>query len=66
MLLENACVSLKIRKCPLFGESLDYLSHILLLSLIDIAKDSTSAIADANFLGDMTQLRSFLCACNVY
>lgn len=66
MLLENAGVFLKIRKLQFIRKILDYLFHVLLLRRIDIAKDSTSVIAQANFPQDITQLRSFLGVCNVY
>ena len=65
-LLENAGISLKLRKCQFFRKSLDYLGHVLLPGRIAIAKDNTSAISEATFPHDVTSLRSFLGACNVY
>lgn len=64
--LENAGVSLKIRKCQLFRKSVDYLGHVLLSGRIAIVKDSTSAIDDANLPLDIAHRPSFLGTCNVY
>lgn len=65
-LLGNAGVSLKIQKCQVFRKNLNYLYHVRLPSPISIARYATSVIVDATFPENLTQLRSFLCAWNIY
>lgn len=65
-LLKNAGVSLKLCKCQFFRKRLKYLAHVPLPGLIAIVKDATYSIADVKFPKNLTQLRSFLGAYNIY
>ena len=65
-LLGNAGISLKLKKCEFFQHKVKYLGHVLLPGKLAISTDATSSIHDALFPEDITQLRSFLGACNVY
>lgn len=59
-------MSVKVRNCQFFRKLRDYLRHVLLPGRIAIANDAVCAITDAKFPEDITQLRYFLGACNVY
>ena len=65
-LLGDAGISLKLRKCSFFQRKVTYLGHVILPGKLAVAADSTKAIRDAIFPKTLTQLRSFLGACNVY
>ena len=65
-ILGDAGISLKLRKCEFFQRKVNYLGHVILPRKLAIAKESTKAIEEATFPRDLTQLRSFLGACNVY
>lgn len=63
---QKAGTALNIQTFQLLQKSLDYLGDVSLPGRIVNTKDSTSAIADAKFLDEMTQLHYFLGACNVH
>ncbi len=65
-LLKEAGVSLKLKKCHLFQSKVDYLGHVVFPGKLSVAKDKTRAVGKASFSKDLTQMRSFLGACNVY
>lgn len=65
-MLDNAGVSLKIRKLQFFRKRLEYIGHVFLPRRIAIAKDLNDVVHDGMFLQEMNQIRSFLCACTVY
>jgi len=65
-LLEEAGISLKLRKFEFFQRQVKYLGQVFLPNKLTIAKDATKGIHDATFPQDITQLRSYLGACNVY
>ena len=67
-LLREAGVKLKLKKCFFFHERVKYLGHVITpgrLSVANTAK-ATCAVREASFPESITQLRSFLGACNVY
>jgi hypothetical protein len=65
-LLGQAGVSLKLKKCRWFQPKVDYLGHVVMPGKLAIASDGTKSIRGAVFPQGLTQLRSFLGACNVY
>ena len=65
-LLGRAGLSLKLKKCSFFRTKVDYLGHVISPGKLEMALRSKSAFADVTFPQSLTQLRSFLGACNVY
>ena len=66
MLLRNAGVSLKLKKCHFFQPRVDYLGHVVLAGKPKMATDTASAFKEFVFPQTLMELRSFLGACNVY
>ena len=65
-LLRKAGVTLKLRKCSFFQDRVNYLGHVVSPGKLAVASENRDAIHEAEFPRDMTQLRSFLGACNVF
>ena len=65
-ILGDAGISLKLRQCEFFQNKVSYLGNVIFPRKLAIAKESTKAFEKAAFQRDLTQLRSFLGACNVY
>ena len=65
-LLQNARVSLKLKKCHFFQPRVDYLGHVVLPDKLKVATDTAAAFKEFVFPQTITQLRSFLGACKVY
>ena len=65
-LLGQAGITLKLKKCQFFQLSLDYLVHVITPVKLVVARDNTKAFADCTFPRNVTQMRSFLVAANVY
>ena len=66
-LLKEAGVNLKLKKC-FFYRRVEYLGHVITPGRLSLANDAkaTCALREATFPESMTQLRSFLGACNFY
>ena len=67
-LLGEAGVKLKLKKCFFFKQEVEYLGHIIRPGTLSVgySSDATRTIEERTFPEDLTQLRSFLGACNVY
>ena len=65
-LLRQAGVSLKLRKCEFFQPKVDYLGHVITPGKLAVATENTKAFEHATFPRNVTQVRSFLGAANVY
>ena len=67
-LLEEAGVKLKLKKFFFFHQRVEYLGHVTTPGRLSVANDAraTCAVREATFPESITQLRSFLGACNVY
>ena len=59
-------ISLNLKKCEFFQRRVKYLEHVILPRKLAVAKNSTQGIQNAEFPKNLTQLRSFRGACNVY
>ena len=64
--LQDAGVSLKLKKCRFFAETVDYLGHVVRPGLLEVATKNTAAIDGFEEPKTQTHLRSFLGVCNVY
>ena len=64
-LLGNAGLSLKLKKCHFFAETVDYLGHVIRPGRLGVAKKNTTALQKAPIPRTQTELRSFLGLCNV-
>lgn len=65
-LMGSAGISLKLKKCDFFKPSVSYLGHVIAPGKLSVAEDTAAASAKCTFLRTLTQVRSFLGACNVY
>ena len=65
-LLGNAGLSLKLKKCHFFAETVDYLGHVIRPGRLGVAEKNTNALKAAPLPRTQTELRSFLGLCNVY
>ena len=59
-------LTLKLKKCHFFQQSVDYLGHVVRPGLLQVAEKNVEAIRLARPPRAKTQLRSFLGLCNVY
>jgi Reverse transcriptase (RNA-dependent DNA polymerase) len=65
-LLGNGSLSLKLKKCHLFAETVYYLGHVIRPGRLGVAEKNTTALKTAPLPRTQTELRSFLVLCNVY
>ena len=65
-LLHQAGVTLKLKKCSWFTKKFHYLGHDITPGKLAVAKAPTDSFAKATLPTNITQLRSFLGAANVY
>jgi transposase InsO family protein len=65
-LLRQAGLSLKLKKCRFFSETVDYLGHVIRPGRLGVAEKNTDALRTAAPPRTQTELRSFLGLCNVY
>jgi Reverse transcriptase (RNA-dependent DNA polymerase) len=65
-LLGQAGLSLKLKKCHVFAETVDYLGHVIRPGRLRVAEKNTVALTTAPPPRTQTELRSFLGLCNVY
>ena len=66
MLLQDAGVTIKLRKCFFFTDNIDYLGHVIRPGTLEIAPKATEAIKNLKPPKNVTELRSFLGLCNVF
>ena len=64
--LFKANVTLKIKKCVLFADTVNYLGHVIKPGQLAIDRTHTTALREAKHPRTQTELRSFLGLCNVY
>ena len=65
-LLRRAGVSLKLKKCDFFRDRVSYLGHVVTPGKLSVATETSKAFEEVKFPENITQLRSFLGAANVY
>ena len=65
-LLRDAGVSLKLAKCKFFQDRVEYLGHVISPGKLAVADKYADALRECEFPKSLTQIRSFLEACNVY
>lgn len=65
-LLHDAGVTLQLKKCKFFTETINYLGHVIRPRRLDISSHTTDAIRGLKALTSLTELRSFLGLCNVF
>ncbi len=59
-------IYLKLRKCKFFERTMDYLGYVIRPSKLAAAEKNTASVQQATCPTTLTQMRSFLCTCNVY
>jgi hypothetical protein len=64
--LRNAGVSLKLKKCSFFTDSVRYLGHVIRPGTLEIDKASVASLKNARAPETQSEIRSFLGMCNVY
>ena len=65
-ILEEAGLSLKLKKCNFFTKTVDDLGHVIRPGKLEVADKNTAALQGFKEPTTQTQLRSFLGMCNVY
>jgi hypothetical protein len=65
-LFGKAGLSLKLIKCHLFKEAVDYPGDVIRTGKLAVSEKNTVALRNAPVLKTQTELRSFLGLCNVY
>jgi RNase H-like domain found in reverse transcriptase len=65
-LLQVAVLSLKLKKCHFFAETVHYLGHVIRPGRLGVAEKNTIALKTARLPKTQTEVRSFLGLCNVY
>ena len=64
--IQAAGVSLKLRKCKFFSNSVDYLGHVITPGKLHVATTNTDAVKGFLPPRTQTELKSYLGLCNVY
>ena len=65
-LLRSAGISLKLKKCSFFQPKVHYLRHVISPGKLSVAEEAADAFKTFTFPRKLTQVRSFLGACNIY
>ena len=65
-LLRSAGISIKLKKCSFFPLMVHYLKHVVSSGKLSVAEAAADAFKTFTFPRTLTQVRSFLRACNVY
>lgn len=65
-LLTNAGVTLKFKKCRFFGDTTDYLGHVIRPKRLKNSSHTARTICELQTLKSFTENRSFLGLCNVF
>jgi Reverse transcriptase (RNA-dependent DNA polymerase) len=58
-LLGNVDLSMKLKKCHFFSETVDYLGHVIRPSRLEVAEKNTAVLKTAPLPRTQTELRSF-------
>lgn len=66
MLSRDTKVTLQLKKCKFFTETINYLDHVICLRRLDVASPATDAIRGSKELTTLAELRFFLGLCNVF
>jgi hypothetical protein len=64
--LYRAGMTLNLKKCHFFKDTVDYLGHVIRPGQLSVAEKNTAALKDIMHPTTHTELRSFLGLCNVY
>ena len=65
-LLKSAGISLKLKRCSFFQPEVHYLGHVISPGKLTFAEAVVDAVKTFKFPRTLTQVRSFLGACNVH
>ena len=65
-LLRSYGISLKLKKCTFFRPKVHFLGHVISPGKLSVADTAADAFKTFTFPTTLTQVRSFLGACNVY
>jgi hypothetical protein len=66
ILLRDAVLSLKLKKCLFFAETVHYIGHVIRTGRLGVAQKNTEALKTARLPKTQTEVRSLLGLCNVY
>ena len=64
--LRASGVTLKIKKCRFFSDTVEYLGHVIKPGKLEVDSANTKSLRDAKPPTTKTEVRSFLGLCNVY
>lgn len=59
-LMKEASMTIKLKKCPFFCESIAYLGHVIAPGKLQVARKTTEATAARLYPTTVYQMRSFL------
>lgn len=65
-LINKAVMILKLKKCFLFSDAIDYHGHVIAPRRLHIAIKTMDAVRDSRYPTRTSEMRSFLGLCNVY
>lgn len=66
LLLNNAEMSIKLKKCFFSSMNIDYFGHLIALSRLQEAQKTTEATKLLQYPNNLSERRTFLGICNIY
>lgn len=65
-LIDNAGMTLKLKKCVFFSDAVDYLGYVMTPKQLPIVTKTRDTVRSSKYPTNASELRSFLGLCNVY